>query len=173
MQLVRLVYYSRNLLDTAQGGLADRVSSILTKAVAKNREVDISGGLIFSKDWFAQVLEGDRVAVTETIARIERDPRHGGVTLIENDPVEKRRFDYWWMAAAGWSEETAEVFRRHSGTEQFDPRGMNGASLCDLIEAMLRYQMNQADAGTASRWLSAWRVPQPARNAVVPTSSVA
>ena len=83
MDLVRLAYYSRNRLDTTQGALAERVSDLLVKSVANNRKVDISGGLIFSKEWFAQVLEGDRVAVTGTYARIERDPRHAEVTRCE------------------------------------------------------------------------------------------
>ena len=175
MGLVRLVYYSRNRLDTAQGALAERVSDILVKSVANNRKVDISGGLIFSKEWFAQVLEGDRVAVTETYARIERDPRHGEVMRCEVTPIEKRRFSYWWMAAAGWSEATAAIFRRYSGGEQFDPRAMSAEGLCDLIAAVLDYQMHHLDTSTAPRWLSAWRDPDAARNAqaATPDSSAA
>jgi len=175
MDLVRLVYFSRNRLDLAKGALNERVSEILTKSVANNREADISGGLIFSKDWFAQALEGDRVAVTETFARIERDKRHGDVTRHAFKAIEKRRFSYWWMAAAGWTPETAELFRRFSGADQFDPRGMSADSICDLIVAVLDYRMHHADADGTSPWLSAWRDPDTARDvaAAIPESSAA
>jgi hypothetical protein len=109
MALSRLVYFSRNLLDTSQGELADRVSGILAVSVANNRRVDISGGLIFSREWFAQVLEGDRTAVTETFARIQRDMRHGEPAIIEIKPIEARRFGFWWMAAAGVNADTSEL----------------------------------------------------------------
>src|SRR3954451_17249392 len=124
MALVRLVYFSRNRLDTAQGGLADRVSEILSRSVANNRRVDLSGGLIFSGEWFAQALEGDRVAVAETYARIERDPRHGDITITDLKSIEARHFRFWWMAAAGWNEDNAALFGRYCGSERFDPRGL-------------------------------------------------
>lgn len=159
MSLVRLAYYSRNRLDPAQGGLAERVSEILAVSVANNRRADISGGLIFSSDWFAQVLEGERVAILETFARIEKDPRHSGITTIESRLVTSRRFSFWWMAAAGWSPQNADLFRQYCGGETFTPFRLDGEATCDLIEAVLRHQMDTPTMGSAPHWLSAWRNP--------------
>jgi hypothetical protein len=159
MSLVRLVYFSRNRPDAARGALADRVSEILSASVANNRQADISGGLIFSGEWFAQVLEGDRVAVAETFARIQRDARHGDVSTIECRLADTRRFGSWWMAAAGWSPQNMDLFRRYCGGENFSPYRLDGDAACDLIASVLHQQMNTPVDGTAPHWLSAWRNP--------------
>ena len=159
MSLVRLVYFSRNKLDTSRGALADRVTEVLSASVANNRQADISGGLVFSSEWFAQVLEGDRVAVVETFARIQRDARHGDVGTIECRLADTRRFGFWWMAAAGWSPQYAALFRQYCGRETFAPYRLDGDAACDLIAAVLHQQMNAPRESTAPHWLSAWRNP--------------
>jgi hypothetical protein len=157
MRPVRLLYFSRNKLDASQGRLAECVSEVVAKSVANNCKVDISGGLIFSTEWCAQALEGDRVAVAETFARIERDGRHGEITVIESRTMESRRFGFWWMAAAGWSTGAATIFKQYCGTERFDPRRLDGERMCDLIAAVIEHQMNNPISEGAPRWLSAWR----------------
>jgi len=159
MSLVRLVYFSRNRLDASRGALADRVTEILSASVANNHRADISGGLVFSAEWFAQVLEGDRIAVVETFARIQRDARHGDVSTIECRLADTRRFGFWWMAAAGWSPQNAALFRQYCGSETFTPCRLDGDAACDLIAAVLHRQMNTPAQSTAPHWLSAWRNP--------------
>lgn len=159
MSLVRLVYFSRNRLDASRGALADRVSEILATSVANNRQADISGGLIFSGEWFAQVLEGDRIAVGETFARIQRDTRHGELTTIECRLTDTRRFSFWWMAAAGWSAQNADLFRQYCGVDTLAPYRLDGDAACDLISAVLQQQMKTPTESTAPHWLSAWRNP--------------
>ena len=159
MSLVRLVYFSRNRLDASRGALAERVSEILSASVANNQRTDISGGLVFSGEWFAQVLEGDRIAVVETFARIQRDARHGDVSTIECRLADTRRFGFWWMAAAGWSARNADLFRQYCGSETFMPCRLDGDAACDLIGAVLQQQMNTPAESTAPHWLSAWRNP--------------
>ena len=170
MSLVRLVYFSRNRLATARGALADQVSEILSASVANNRQADISGGLVFSAEWFAQVLEGDRVSVTETFARIQRDARHGDVTTTECRLTDTRRFGFWWMAAAGWSAQNVDLFRRYCGSENFAPYRLDGDAACDLIAAVLQQQMHTPTESTAPHWLSAWRNPD--AKAVAPRSRI-
>jgi hypothetical protein len=159
MSLVRLVYFSRNRLDASRGALADRVTEILSASVANNQRADISGGLVFSAEWFAQVIEGDRIAVVETFARIQRDARHDDVSTIECRLVDTRRFGFWWMAAAGSSPQSAALFRQYCGSETFMPCRLDGDAACDLIAAVLHQQMNTPAESTAPHWLSAWRNP--------------
>jgi hypothetical protein len=159
MSLVRLVYFSRNRFDASRGTLADQVTEILSASVANNQRADLSGGLVFSAEWFAQVLEGDRIAVVETFARIQRDARHGDVSTIECRLADTRRFGFWWMAAAGWSMQNASLFRQYCGSESFTPCRLDGDAACDLIAAVLHRQMNTPTESTAPHWLSAWRNP--------------
>jgi hypothetical protein len=151
MSLVRLVYFSRNQLGAPHAALADRVSEVLAVAIANNRRADISGGLIFSAAWFAQVLEGDRTAIVETFARIQRDARHGEVTTIECRLADTRRFGLWWMAAGEWP-----------AGEAFAPYPLDGDAACDVIHAVLHERMKTPTAGTAPHWLAGLRNPDAA-----------
>lgn len=137
MIIVRLTYYSRNLLDRLGGPIQERAHDILIESVANNRRDDITGALIHDDKWFAQALEGPEAAVTATFERILRDPRHGEVKLIKMQPVPARRFGAWWMACVARCDDNAELFRHHCEGERFDPRLMRADRLGDLIEAVV------------------------------------
>ena len=110
MIIVRLTYYSRNLLDRLGGAIRDRIHDILIESVTNNRRDDVTGALIYDERWFAQTLEGPEPAVSATFERILRDPRHG--------------------------EDNAEIFRQHCESEPFEPPLMRADRLGDLIEAV-------------------------------------
>jgi hypothetical protein len=137
MIIVRLTYYSRNLVDRSGGPIADRIHDILIESVANNRRDEITGALIHDDKWFAQALEGPETKVSATFERILRDPRHGDVRLIKMQPVAVRRYAAWWMACIARSGENADLFRHHCESERFDPRLMRADRLGDLIEAVV------------------------------------
>lgn len=136
MTLVRLTYYSRNLLDRPSGPMQELINDIVTKSVANNRRDDVTGALIHDGPWFAQALEGPESVVSTTFERILRDPRHDEVKLIKMQPVETRRFGAW-MTCVGRDEANAELFRQHCEGDRFDPRLMRPDRLGDLIEAVV------------------------------------
>ena len=72
-----LLYVSRVTIDAAQRDA--ETASIIANARAYNPTVGITGGLVRSQDWFAQLLEGPTEAVRALMDRIERDPRHSDV----------------------------------------------------------------------------------------------
>ncbi len=149
MILVRLTYYSRNLLDRQSGPIQDLINDIVIKSVANNRRDDVTGALVHDGAWFAQVLEGPESAVSTTFERILRDSRHGEVKLIKMQPVEIRRFGACSMACVCREDQNAELFRQHCESERFDPRLIRPDRLGDLIEAVV------ARAGTpqgAATW---------------------
>lgn len=53
--------------------------------------------LLYLNRSFMQVLEGEEAAVDETYARLQKDPRHTGVMLIDRSPIEARSFGQWGM----------------------------------------------------------------------------
>lgn len=149
MTIVRLTYYSRNLLDRLSGPIEEQINDIVIRSVANNRRDAVTGALIHDDGWFAQALEGPESAVSRTFERILRDLRHDEVKLIKMQPVELRRFGACWMACMGRNDANAELFRQHCESERFDPRLMRPDRLGDLIEAVV----GRADApqGTAAR----------------------
>ena len=97
--LFRLVYASRSLVPEAQ--VRAELPRILGAARRRNAAQDITGALLFSADGFVQVLEGPMAAVAATFERIQCDPRHADVVVLEAGPVPARDFAGWSMAYAG------------------------------------------------------------------------
>ncbi len=93
--LFRLIYASRSRI----GGEAAALASILAEARANTAVAGITGVLLHSPDGFAQVLEGSLAAVGATFERIQNDPRHGEVAVLEAGPADARLFAGRTMAA--------------------------------------------------------------------------
>jgi DNA gyrase inhibitor GyrI len=92
----RLMYRSRNRIP------ADRrkveLGALFSEARSNNKKQQITGALLTSGDCFVQVLEGEETAVRSLFSRIETDPRHDSVSLLETQPVDGRVFSRWAMA---------------------------------------------------------------------------
>ena len=137
MIIVRLTYYSRNLVDHWVDR-CDRIHDILLRiGLTNNRRDDVTGALIHDDRWSCQALEGPETMVSATFERILRDPRHCDVRLIKMQPVPARLFAASWMACVARSEDNADLFRHHCESECFDPQLMRADRLGDLIEAVV------------------------------------
>ena len=106
-RLIRITYVSRTVdAGFARGadrpeGAASEVESILAVSRRNNARVGVTGALIFNRSTFGQVLEGPEEAVDETYARIEADPRHRDVEVLDLRSVEERGFGDWSMGFVG------------------------------------------------------------------------
>jgi Sensors of blue-light using FAD len=133
MHLSRLVYYSTNVMMLRGEALAADLKQILTSAIRNNSERGVAGGLVFNRNHFLQVLEGDRATVTELFAHISEDPRHRHVVLVEVKPVSERLFGAWSMGYAGKTELFDELYARFGVSSKFDPASMSGDELVAFI----------------------------------------
>ena len=102
-QLYRVVYCSRNSIPGEPHSVAADIAHILEVSRANNARDGVTGGLLFSKNCFAQVLEGPAQAVEAAFERIQCDERHGEVTVLQSGPVAARDFPDWSMAFTGTS----------------------------------------------------------------------
>ncbi len=94
----KVVYCSRNLIEGDAASRDAEISHILETARKNNSRVNVTGALLFSRDHFAQVLEGPQKAVEAIFERIQHDTRHGDVTILESLTSEQRDFSEWSMA---------------------------------------------------------------------------
>ena len=90
--ITQLIYISRPF--GFDGGALD---DILLTARRNNRRHGITGALICRADLYMQLLEGPRVAVTETFGRILRDDRHIEIGLLWCAEATSRLFADWDM----------------------------------------------------------------------------
>ena len=92
---------------------------------------------MFNREYFGQVLEGDRASVSDLFCRIAKDPRHRSVVIVEASAVETRRFDRWAMGLAEKSE-TAERLNSKFGLEHgFDPTQITASNFSNYIYEMV------------------------------------
>lgn len=96
--LFRILYCSRNLISDASGRPVETLNSILEKSRRNNGKNNVTGALLYSSGFFAQVLEGPKTSIEEAFERIQRDPRHAEVTVLECGEIQDRDFPAWSMA---------------------------------------------------------------------------
>ncbi|MBC6699198.1 BLUF domain-containing protein [Hymenobacter puniceus] len=85
---------------------------LLNQARANNRQLGITGLLLFSHDSFLQVLEGEQHATEDLFSRIKADHRHSGIQTLSNGSIQQRIFPDWSM---GFQSLTGEDFVRLTG----------------------------------------------------------
>jgi len=95
-RVFRLIYRSRSKIPEPDRKVT--LGQIFSQARSNNKGQRISGALLVSGDWFAQVLEGDEALVRELYGKIGEDGRHDHVTLLETRAVANRIFSRWAMA---------------------------------------------------------------------------
>lgn len=78
-----------------------RVEKIVLAASRKNASASVTGGLIFTGKYFAQILEGETEVIDRLMASIARDPRHVILRTFDRTQIAGRRFPSWNLAYAG------------------------------------------------------------------------
>lgn len=92
----RLIYRSCNRIPTERRPA--ELGRLFTAARSNNKKAGITGALLLSGPWFVQTLEGDEDLVRSLFARIEKDPRHDAVSVLETGLIDDRTFPRWSMA---------------------------------------------------------------------------
>lgn len=73
------------------------LAALLAVSRSNNEPRGVTGLLIHRDGQFMQVLEGPAPAVRRVLATIGADPRHSGVWVLDEEPIERRRFGSWAM----------------------------------------------------------------------------
>jgi hypothetical protein len=92
--MLELVYKSKAKENISQ----EDINQILDTAQENNKKLGLTGCLIFHKDHFIQLLEGDEQNLRALYHSIIKDPRHNSIELIYEKNKEHRNFSDWGMA---------------------------------------------------------------------------
>lgn len=96
--LKRVVYVSEARPVKPGQSMAQMVDEILAVSRRNNLRRGLTGALVCGAGRFAQVLEGPADQVDLVLSIISQDPRHTGLTLLEDAAAERRVFANWTMA---------------------------------------------------------------------------
>ncbi|TQV72297.1 BLUF domain-containing protein [Aliikangiella marina] len=91
--LVELVYTSRSISTLDEHD----VQEILKGAYAKNKELGITGVLVYYNQQFMQLIEGCSNAINPLFQSICHDARHYDIKLVSYTELEQRSYNDWEM----------------------------------------------------------------------------
>ena len=94
MSIFQLIYVS-TASDDYVG--ESELENILEQSVRNNAADGITGMLLYSSGTFLQVLEGEESKIEECFARIQQDPRHHSLYVLERHAIERGSFSNWHM----------------------------------------------------------------------------
>ncbi len=96
-------------LSTSVGAFKeDDLNVILQQSRRNNPLQGITGVMLYVRGSVIQVLEGDRDVLESLYAKIERDPRHTGISKVFSRPIAKRLFADWHMGYETITEQQLE-----------------------------------------------------------------
>ena len=133
MMLIRCLYASRMLDPNSQAAR----TAILKSSRKHNVDLGITGVLISAGDCFVQILEGGRGQVSQLYNKIVSDKRHGDVTLMIFEEIEKRSFEGWSMGEVSLDQINPALLLKYSATRKIDPFNMTGTSMLAFLQDMV------------------------------------
>jgi hypothetical protein len=130
MSLASWLYVSISTLTPEDA--MDEVEKIVAVSRPRNRDLNVTGALLFTGERFAQLIEGPADSIAALQQSIFRDPRHCDVTTIHSRDVDEREFMGWSLAYAGPSRLVAKVVADGITESERDP-AQGSQILLDLL----------------------------------------
>lgn len=117
-----------------------QVDEIVLAASRKNASASVTGGLIFTGKYFAQVLEGETEVIDWLMASIARDPRHTILKTFDRTQITARSFPSWDLAYAGPSTFVSKHITRLINSPQITDTTRAEQQLMELMRAFAVHQ---------------------------------
>ena len=135
--LHQIAYVSRSTV--ASGDAEAVVQDILATARRKNPAAGLTGALLFSDGYFAQVLEGPIDPLELTFEAIQEDTRHDEVRVLFYRAVPARAFSDWSMAFAGAVDASAlsDTLRSSFGSAEALDAPKAGKDLLQVLDRLI------------------------------------
>ena len=141
MHLYHLVYFSKRKLIAE-----DEFAAVLKSSRRNNAALGITGALFMSDEFFFQVLEGPRTALSSLLGLIMNDDRHEDVVLTLFDAVSRRTFGEWSMAELPSQDPRMQALFEYYASQSDGPAGLSGGAIWDMVEAMADAVMQRGNA---------------------------
>ncbi len=145
MPLARMICLSQTRFPVGHANDKTMFRGIHDELSHHYSERHITGVLMFDWDHFLQVVEGDRVRLTEAFLAMARDPRQQNIVLLDFSLVDERLFSRWQMVLRDDSPETMALIIRHGSTSHWKPELLSPESALKLVAGMVRLREHHAD----------------------------
>lgn len=140
MFLTQLVYGSTAVEDVGM----DFVDEILNQSRKHNEPKGVTGVLLLRGNQIFQVLEGERLVISDLYNRIAQDERHSNVVIYGVQEIQKRDFTNWAMGYIAPTNISEEAILRYNVTSQLAENTMSYQQvrklIMDLVEVSLKME---------------------------------
>jgi hypothetical protein len=120
------------------GSVAVQLKQILASAIKNNAHLAVTGGLVFNRNYFMQVLEGDRSTVTKLFTTISGDTRHDQIELMDVKDARERLFGAWSMGFASTPELIKGLWAKIDVQGEFNPKLLTGDQIVKIIFELVK-----------------------------------
>jgi Sensors of blue-light using FAD len=132
----RILYTSSRRDDTDNLGQSPDFARIGGHAARNNAALNITGFLICTPTWYAQVLEGEKSRLLTLLEVISADPRHSNLTVLDTHPMTTPMFSNWSMAWRHQSISNRILFLERELVQVEQPTLMQASALYDLAKVL-------------------------------------
>lgn len=141
---LRLTYVSRATFPPVRDGAGfhPEVGGILVQSRRNNARTRLVGGLYFADGCFFQVLEGREEDVEALYARLQDDPRHEDLRVLDRREIREPEFRGWAMKHVPDAPEVRALMARH-GRIGFEPYSFSP----ELVDGMVALLLGTQDSG--------------------------
>jgi blue light- and temperature-responsive anti-repressor len=135
--IYKILYCSKNLIEGEHAKQDAEISQIFQSARRNNREQNVTGALFFNSAYFAQALEGPKLAIEKIFENIQRDPRHGNVTVLSSETSGERDFPEWSMAHVAAPNETGSARMGVALDDALSHPGASADGVLGLLQSLV------------------------------------
>lgn len=135
--LFNLAYISKSMIEGTDSEIAEAVTKILDSSKRNNTLRGVTGALLFSGGYFCQVIEGEQSKIEELFEIIQMDDRHGDITVLHFEPLDRRNFENWAMAFAGAETSMRLAIPEVRGSNSKIEMAIQGRALISTLEKLV------------------------------------
>jgi hypothetical protein len=129
-----ILYLSTAVVKFTPGMLEE----LLQLSRARNAAHGVTGLLLYRDGCFMQLIQGPAEAVRSLYASIQRDPRHGEITTLQDEPCSQTDFPDWSM---GFRDLRSAEVRNFPGFSEFLDTPLTSEELGDNVSSARRILM--------------------------------
>ncbi len=93
--LAQLVYVSKRKAKCTE----EEINNILAACKRNNPNLGITGVLLYSRDKFIQLVEGENKTIMSLYDKIRDDSRHENCVMVSLSPIKEKSFPSWHMGS--------------------------------------------------------------------------
>ncbi|MDY7545927.1 BLUF domain-containing protein [Glaciimonas sp. CA11.2] len=130
--LVRLIYAS----TASELVNHEMIEKILEVSRKNNPANGVTGVLCYGDNIFVQALEGGREQINNLYARLQQDPRHTKLILLDYSEIEARQYSGWTMSKIRLDRINLSLLLKYSATPTLNPYVVSGCTTVALLEEL-------------------------------------